>query len=155
MSPFEILSRTSSVLMFDWPSRDLPEGLVRAGFAVTARTGPGEEDYSAYELAGDEVVARRTGRPPDAAELVYVYRPVSELPGVIAIAQAAGAFAVWRQSGLDEAGRPDPKGCGPAPDADAARALVEAAGLVYLDAPYLGEAARQFANRLPLRGDGR
>jgi hypothetical protein len=154
MSPFEILSRTSAILLFDWPSRELPEGLVRAGFQVTVRSGPGPEDYSAYEPADGEVVVRRVGRPPAKAELVYVYRPLSELPGILQIARQVGASVVWRQSGLDDAGRRDPEGSAPAPDADEARALVEAAGLAYLDAPCLGEAARQFANRLPLGEDG-
>jgi hypothetical protein len=58
--------------VIDWPSREVPETLARAGFHVVVRGGPGPEDYLAYELDSsrnlaqnpDEVVVRHIGRAP-------------------------------------------------------------------------------------------
>jgi hypothetical protein len=50
---------------------------------------------------------------------------------------------VWVQSGLSAAGDKDPQGCWlPADEAAGARALVEAAGLAYVDQPYIAGAVR-------------
>ncbi len=46
MNPREILQAVETVLVTDWPSRDVPEALVRAGFHVVVHGGPGPEDYS-------------------------------------------------------------------------------------------------------------
>jgi hypothetical protein len=41
------------VLVIDWPSRDVADALVRAGFDVVVHDGPGPEDYAAIvESAG-------------------------------------------------------------------------------------------------------
>jgi hypothetical protein len=53
----QILAATKVILVVDWPSRDVPDSLVRAGFTVIVRGGPGLEDYRRYELRGDDVVA--------------------------------------------------------------------------------------------------
>ena len=129
--------------MVDWPSPDVPASFVRAGWNVVVRGGPGPADYSAYELYGGEVVVRARGRPPDRADLVYSYRPLAELADIVATAQALGARAAWVQSGVDNAGRRDPRGCWLADDhAEGARAMVEAAGLAFLHEPYVGDALR-------------
>jgi predicted CoA-binding protein len=95
MTPKQILSASKSVLVIDWPSRDVPDTLTSAGFAVMVRGGPGETDYSTHETNNDGVVLRRAGRPPEHVDLVYSYRPVDELPKIVAIAQHLGAKAVW------------------------------------------------------------
>jgi hypothetical protein len=46
----EIFKTVQAMLVIDWPSKELPETLTRAGFQVVVRGGPGPEDYSAYEL---------------------------------------------------------------------------------------------------------
>ena len=76
-----------------------------------------------YELEGDEVRERRTGRRPEHAHLVYVHRPVDELPSVVDDAKEVGARAVWCHNGSAQA-----------------REIVEAAGLTYVDDPPIVEA---------------
>jgi hypothetical protein len=65
----EVLMATESVLLIDWPSRDVPDALARAGYRVASQEGPGV-DYKAYELNGAEVVIRNLGTEPDHADLV-------------------------------------------------------------------------------------
>jgi hypothetical protein len=142
--PARLLREARSVLVIDWPSRDVPEALVRAGLEVIARGGPGPADYSAWELAGGEVTVRPLGRAPERAGLVYCHRPLAALAGIAAQARLLGARAVWRQSGLSGDGIRDPAGCWVPPgEARRARSVVEAAGLAYLDAPYIADVARR------------
>ena len=138
-----ILAGARSFLAVDWPTRDVPDTLARAGYEVVVHGGPGPEDYTAYEVAGGEVVERRVGRPPAHADVVYTFRPLAELPEIVAMAQSLGAATVWLQSGLSADGVKDREGCWlPAEAAAGARALVEAAGLVYVDQPYIAGAIR-------------
>ncbi|HEV2240314.1 MAG TPA: CoA-binding protein [Streptosporangiaceae bacterium] len=140
----EILQNAGSVLLVDWPSRDVPETLVRAGYQVFVKGGPGPDDYTAEELRGEEVLSRPLGRPPEHADLVYSYRPIEELPDVNAIARQVGATAVWHQSGKDSAGADDPRGCSLTwTDSQVARAIVESAGLTYIEGPYIADTVRR------------
>jgi CoA binding domain len=142
----QILQSAGSVLLVDWPSRDVPETLVRAGYQVFVKGGPGPDDYTAEELRGEEVLARPLGRPPEHADLVYSYRPIDELPDVNAIARQVGATAVWHQSGKDSAGADDPRGCSMTwTDSQVARAIVESAGLTYIEGPYIADTVRRLA----------
>jgi predicted CoA-binding protein len=139
----QLLADTDTVLVVDWPSRDVPDTLARRGYTVIVQGGPGPEDYTAQELIGNEVVTRRIGRPPDRVDLVYAHRPVAELPQLVATAAALGAAAVWVQSGLSGPGTRHPEGCWmPHDHAQTARRIVESAGLAYLDHPYIAAAAR-------------
>lgn len=126
------------VLIVDWPSRDVPETLARAGLEVIVRGGAGPEDYSVHEVVDGKVVRRPLGEAPATVDLVYAFRPLGELPGIVATAAALGARAVWTQSGRNAAGEPDAEGCW-LPDEDLARArrIVEAAGMVHLHEPYI------------------
>jgi predicted CoA-binding protein len=144
----DILRTAESILLVDWPSADVPETLTRAGYTVYVKGGPGPGDYSVRELRDGEVVSSRVGRPPAHADLVYSFRPVSDLPGIIDIARQVGAVAVWQQSGRDSSGAEDRRGCWmPEADSRAARGLVEAAGLRYVDAAYIADTARQIGSR--------
>jgi predicted CoA-binding protein len=139
-----ILEAASSVLVVDWPSRDVPETLARAGYAVVVAGGPEPDNYWAHELRDGEVVRRHVGRPPDHADLVYAHRPLDELPRILDMAREIGAKAVWCQSGLTSAGAKDPKGCWvPEEKSREARAIVESAGLVYVDDVYIADVVRQ------------
>jgi predicted CoA-binding protein len=145
LTPEQILSTSKRILVIDWPSRDVPDALTRAGFAVVVRGGPGEDEYSTYETTNDEVVSRRVAHAPEHIDLVYSYRPLDELHKIIAIAQCLGAKALWIQSGLAEGGTRDPQGCWmPEPEALQARGVVASAGLEFLTQPYIGDAAREF-----------
>jgi len=148
----EIFRTVQTILVIDWPSKELPETLTRAGFHVVVRGGPGPEDYSAYELHSSrnlahdpgEVVVRHIGRAPERADLIYSYRPLSELPEIITTAKRLGAQTIWTQSGLSAAGVIDPKGCWvPEEELLLARNLVESAGLRYISGPYIGDAAQR------------
>jgi predicted CoA-binding protein len=108
------------------------------------RGGPGPDDYSAYEVHNGEVVSRRTGQAPAAADLVYSHRPVEELPGIAAMARQLGATAVWHQSGLVSDGMKDPHGCWMEHAASqAARTTVESADLRYVESPYIADEVRR------------
>ncbi len=138
-----ILASAGTVLVVDWPSRDVPESLARAGYEVVVHGGPDPDDYTAYEVAGEEVVQRRVGQPPAHADVVYTFRPLDELPEIVDMARQVGAGTVWVQSGLSTAGVEDPEGCWlPPEDAARSRELVEAAGLAYVDQPYIAGAVR-------------
>ncbi|HUR23504.1 MAG TPA: CoA-binding protein [Acidimicrobiales bacterium] len=138
-----ILAGARTFLLVDWPTRDVPDTLAQAGYEVVVHGGPGPDDYTAYEVAGDEVIQRCVGRPPEHADVVYTYRPLKELPEVVAMAQAVGAGTVWVQSGLLADGSKDPEGCWmPAEVAAGARATVEAAGLAFVEQPYIAGAVR-------------
>jgi predicted CoA-binding protein len=137
----KLLAGTKTILLIDWPSRDVPDTLARSGFTVVSNDGPGE--YNAYEVEGGEVRLRDVGQLPKTADLVYTHRPIDELPEIVDTAKAVGANAVWIQSGRDKSGAKDPRGCWLPESASAkARGIVEGAGLNYIDAPYVADAVR-------------
>jgi hypothetical protein len=140
----ESLSTCETVLVIDWPSKDVPESLALAGFHVIVRGGPGPEDYSVYEMNQGQVVVRHLGHPPERADLIYSYRPFSELPQIIATAQDLHAKTIWTQSGLSAAGVNDPQGCWvPIDELQSARNLVQSAEMNHVAEPYIGEVARE------------
>jgi predicted CoA-binding protein len=144
MTPQQLLRSVQTILVIDWPSRDVPESLARAGFQVVVKGGPGPQDYSAFELDNGEIVVRRTGRAPEQADLIYTHRPLNELPVIVATAKNLGAKAIWTQSGLSAEGVKDPAGCWlPAADLESAGTLVGSAGLQHLASPYIADVARQ------------
>jgi len=149
MQPNEVLNHVKTVLVIDWPSKDVPEALTVAGFHVHVRGGPGPNDYSVYELKEGGIVERHVGRPPEHAELVYSYRPLSELPQIVATAKALRAETIWTQSGLSAAGVNDPKGFwAPEEELQSARRIVQSAGLNYVHEPYIGDEVRRVRPRL-------
>jgi predicted CoA-binding protein len=121
------LGVTQSVLLVDWPSRDVPDTLAQAGFTVVAQEG--SDTYVAYELAA-EVVQQRDVRPPDSTDMVYAYRPLDELPDILALARDLGARAVWLHSEAT------------ADEIDRARQLVEGAGLAFISGPDIVDTVR-------------
>jgi len=133
-----------TVLVIDWPSQEVPELLALAGFNVVVNGGPGPEDYSGYEVKDNKVVSQRIGRRPERAELVYSYRPLSELSQTIAAAKQLRAKTLWTQSGISPDGQKDQKGCWlPDEELRSARNQVEAAGLIYITEPYIGDVVRE------------
>ena len=144
----QILRETGSILVVDWPSKDVPETLTRAGYTVLVKGGPEPDNYWAYEVRDGEVVSRRTGEAPAGVDLVYSYRPVEELPGIVAMPQHLGAGAVWLQSGVASDGTKTTDGCWMDQAASqAARAVVESAGLAYVEAPYIADEVRSRGTR--------
>lgn len=142
-SPREVLLQSRSVLVIDWPSRDVPESLARAGLAVTVRYGPGPGDFAVHELSGSEIIVRPAKPPPSRVDLVYVFRPPAELPDVIARALQLGAKAIWVQSGYSAENLRDPTGCWMSESLTReVRGQIEAAGLICVTEPYIATVAR-------------
>jgi predicted CoA-binding protein len=140
----DVLRTVSSVLLVDWPSRDVPETLARAGYEVSVKGGPEPDQYARYHLDGDAVLTRPIGHPPEQAELIYCYRPLDELPGIASMAGLLGSRAIWYQSGLDGSGADDSHGCWMSEDESRrARELVEDAGLLYIDDVYIADRVRE------------
>jgi len=138
-----VLAETRSVLVIDWPSRDVPASLVFGGFRVFVKGGPGPADYAAWELDSGEPVSRPLGREPGRVDLVYCHRPFGELPGIVALAGRLGARAFWWQTGLTSDGGKDPSGCwAPTEESRQARELAAVAGLAYIDDVYIADAVR-------------
>lgn len=143
MDPKALLASAHSILVIDWPSRDVPDSLVLAGFQVTVHGGPGPEDYYAHEIIDGKPTERRTGRPPYHADLVYSYRPLAELPQIIANAKSLGAKAIWTQSGLSTPSVKDPEGCWLSDEERTNSAnLIRSAGLTHVSEPYIADIAR-------------
>lgn len=135
----QILRDARSVLVVDWPSRDVPEGLVRAGFEVVVQGGP--DTYSRWQLRDGALARVPIDGSPDHVDLVYCHRPIGELPGIVALAVRLGASALWRQSALAAEGVTDPTGCWlPAGESQEGRRLAESAGLAYVDDVYIADA---------------
>jgi len=150
-----VLADAKSVLVIDWPSRDVPASLAFAGFTVFVKGGPGPADYNAWQIESGEPVARPLGREPGGVDLVYCHRPFGELPGIIALAGRLGARALWWQTGLAGDGTRDPSGCWVAPgESGQARELAAAAGLAYVDDVYIADAARARGMANPRGGTG-
>lgn len=144
MNTKELFEGVDTVMVIDWPDKEVPELLARAGFKVVVRGGPGPADYSVYEVNKGEVVTRYLGRSPESADLIYSYRPFRELGEIIATAQRLRARTVWTQSGLAADGSKDPKGCWlPAQELQLGQDLARAAGLNYVTQPYIGDVARE------------
>jgi len=141
----EILRQARRIVLHDWPDQDVPDSLARAGFDVTCYGGPAPDDVFRHEVVDGQLVTRKTGMPPEAADLLYVYRPIDELPHLLAEANQIGARTIWRQSGLNRTGEKDTRGVAPSSDSEQWRSAVEAAGLRYIEDAYIGDVAREVA----------
>jgi len=124
MDANELLRTTTTVVLIDYPGRAVPSAIARAGYAVVSKEGPDPDDYCEHVVEGDDVVLHKVGAPPARAEIVYSHRPDDELPWIIELARHVGARAVWAETGSAEG-----------------RAVVEAAGLLYVDSPPIAQAA--------------
>jgi hypothetical protein len=101
--PDAVLRAARSVLIVDWPSREVPDGLAAAGLQLVLKGGPGPLHPR-----------------PAHVDLVYAYRPVDELPGIAALAKELGARALWHGAALSDE------------EAVRAQRIVEAEGLAYV-----------------------
>ncbi len=143
IDPQELLRDARVVVLYDWPTEDVPDTLTRAGYDVIVYGGPAPEDIFRHELRDGQVVGHRVGVPPAEADLVYSFRPIEELPAIVTAAAQLGARAVWRQSGRNGAGERDPRGCAVSPEeSERGRALARQAGLAYVEDVYIADAVR-------------
>jgi predicted CoA-binding protein len=98
-------------LVIDWPTKEVPETLARAGLCVVVRGRARPGRHSLYELRDGAVRTSRLGRAPESADLIYAYRPITELSSIIETAKRLNAKEIWTQSGMSAEGVRDPKGC--------------------------------------------
>jgi len=146
--PEEVLRGAETIVLVDWPSSDVPDTLARAGYRVFVKGGPGPDDYNVREVRDGEVISTPAGHAPAHADLVYAFRPLGELPGIVDLARRAGAPVVWYQSGMTSAGARDPRACWmDEADSRTARGLVEGSGLTYVDSAYIADVARRIGTR--------
>jgi len=122
----ELLAAATSILLIDWPDREVPDTLARSGYRVASADGPTDDAYNAYELVDGAIRVRALEGPPDQVDIVYAHRPLDELDRIVEQARTLNARAVWLQSGSRQA-----------------REIVERAGLMYFDSPYLPDAVRE------------
>jgi hypothetical protein len=118
MTPTKRLKSTGTGLVIDWPTKEVPETLARAGLRVVVRGGPGSEDYSLYQLR-------------DGA-----------LCSIIETAKRLNAKEILDTVAMSAEGVRDAKGgCVSEPEEQFARNLVRSAGPSHRAQPYIAEVA--------------
>jgi predicted CoA-binding protein len=151
--PHLVLTQASVVALVDWPSADVPRTLVRAGFGVYSlnrlrKTAaayawypardqvPAGEDVTVFEPSeeGDGYLVCHPAVSPEMVDILNVYRPADELPGLARLAVGLGAKALWLQPGSTS------------PEA---RDLAVAGGLAFIEDVDIAEAVR--SSGIPLR----
>ena len=151
--PREVLAQASVVALVDWPRTDVPRTLVRAGFGVyslnrlrgTAASYawypsreelPEEDDLTVLDATEetDGYLVCRPAASPETVDILIVYRPAGELPGLARLAIQLGARALWL-----EPGSVSPE----------ARDIAEGGGLAFIEGVDIAEAVRSAG--MPLR----
>jgi hypothetical protein len=127
MTNDELLRDATSVYVIDWPSRDIPDTLARAGIDTLVHGGPRPDHVDRFVVGDDGgITITKFGRPPERADFVFTHRPVDEIDRIIEAATTVGARAIWSTTSSPEA-----------------KAAVEAAGLVFIDGPDLADEVRR------------
>ena len=111
--PRQILEASKVILLVDWPGTIVPRTLLEAGFIVfgyspyhysmaeIALNLPGDIDSNSIFPPKDEtekgyLVFRRLDKQPQSADIVSIYRPSNELPGILSdLVLPLGAKVVW------------------------------------------------------------
>ncbi len=151
--PNGVLAQASVVAFVDWPRTDVPRTLVRAGFRVYSLNRPrGTAASCAWYASRDQVpdgddltvfdateeadgyLVCRPAASPETVDILTVYRPAGELPGLARLAVQLGATALWL-----EPGSVSPE----------ARDIAEAGGLAFIEGVDIAEAVRSAG--IPLR----
>jgi len=144
--PHGVLTQASVVALVDWPRADVPRTLVRAGFGVYSLNRlrgtatfcawypsrdqvPEGDDLTVFEPAeeADGYLVCRPAAAPATVDILTVYRPAGELPGLARLAVELGAKALWL-----EPGSVSPE----------ARHIAEAGGLAFVEGIDIAEAVR-------------
>ncbi|MDP9371338.1 MAG: CoA-binding protein [Chloroflexota bacterium] len=142
--PRAVLERARTVAVVgmstepETPARHVPLQLQAAGFRVIP------VNPNAEEIAGERAYPRLTD-VPEPVDVVEVFRPSKEAPGIARDAVAIGAKALWLQLGLRS---------------DEARQIAESAGLDYVEDRCMGIEQRRYhivkaAGADPREGQGR
>src|SRR2546430_9505020 len=110
--PPGVLTKAGGCALDDWPQTDVPPTLLRAGFGVyslnrlrgTAASYawypsrdqvPEGDDLEVLDATGetDGYLVCRPAAPPETVDILTVYRPASELPGLARLAVQLAARA--------------------------------------------------------------
>lgn len=89
-----------SILLVDWPSRDIPLKLVQSGFTVFSYSPDGYHQafVTVTGNSNDELVFHPMNKPPVAVDLVMIYRPSEEHASIIRDhVIPLGAKVLWLQ----------------------------------------------------------
>jgi predicted CoA-binding protein len=111
--PRRILISARSILLVDWPQPGHPRALLLAGFSVfgfspagysaakIVAEAPAQIEGSVFPPARGEtgfLIFRKLDEPPTHVDIVNVYRPAAELPGIVQQhAVPLGAKTLWLQ----------------------------------------------------------
>ncbi|HEY8783766.1 MAG TPA: VOC family protein [Mucilaginibacter sp.] len=111
--PQQILKSAKNILLIDWPNPGVPRALLNAGFKVfgyspdcysqaqlVADLPPGIEEKDSFPPRNEGekgyLIFQKLDRRPDAVDIVNVYRPEEELPGIIKNhVVPSGAKVLW------------------------------------------------------------
>jgi predicted CoA-binding protein len=151
--PDGVLAQASVVALVDWPRTDVPRTLVRAGFGVYSLNRlrgsaasyawypsrdqvPEGDDLTVFDATeeADGYLVCRPSASPETVDILSVYRPAGELPGLARLAVELGARALWL-----EPGSVSPE----------AREIAVAVGLAFIEGVDIAEAVRSAG--IPLR----
>lgn len=103
------------------PSHRIPRNLIAMGFQVIP------VHPSANEILGQKVY-RTLADIPVEIDIVNVFRPPAEAPGIAEQAVEVGATALWLQSGITS---------------EQAKSIATDAGLAYVEGTCIGETSRR------------
>src|SRR5581483_3040850 len=112
--PKQILAAAKRILLVDWPNESVPRTLIAAGFKVFGFSPKGYTEASVVSHQpekgdgisilppanrdGGYLVFRRLDEGPGNIDIVNVFRPTEEIPGIIeTIAIPVGARILWMQ----------------------------------------------------------
>lgn len=143
-NPRRILEIARTILLVDWPSLSVPRALLESGFTVfgyspgrysTAEISPNpppDVDSGSVFAPKDQekgyLVFRRLDGRPSAVDIVSVYRPAEEMPGIIADhVLPLRAKVIWLQRPVASSEE---------------RAVAEEHGLVLIEGSDIAELAR-------------
>ena len=144
--PYRVLTQAGVVALVDCPSADVPRALVRAGFDVyslnrrretaasyawypSREQVPEGDDTTVFEPAeeGDGYLVCHPAVTPATVDILNVYRPADELPGLARLALQLGAKALWLQPGSTS---------------QEARDIAEAGGVAFIEDIDIADAVR-------------
>jgi predicted CoA-binding protein len=82
--PVDILKNAKTILLVDWPDKNVPLALLKAGFMVIAYS-PDKYTLLSYETnyAKDKLVFSVLEGPPGQVEIVNIFRPEEEHEDII------------------------------------------------------------------------
>jgi|SRR6185437_4641535 len=123
--PLQVLKSAKNILLVDWPDQGVPRTLLNAGFAVFGYSPNG---YSQAQLVAElpggfdeknsfpprskeencHLVFKKLDYNPNGIDIVNVYRPEAELPGIIVNrVLPSGAKVLWLHPPVTSAGASD------------------------------------------------